>query len=103
MKKDVVCVSEMDNARRGAKTMEEKNVGFIPICDGEHRVIGTLTDRALAIRICARDLKASATKAADIMSREQVVTCREDEDLEVAIKRMGEKKKSRILVTDAKG
>ncbi len=103
MKKDVVCVSEMDNVQRVAKTMEEKNVGFIPVCDGEHRAIGTLTDRDLALRVCARDLKASATKTADIMSRDQIVTCRDDEDVEVAIKRMSEKKKSRILVTDAKG
>jgi CBS domain-containing protein len=102
MKDDVVCLGEQDTVQDAAKKMEESNVGFLPICDESGRVLGTLTDRDIAIRACAKNLGASTTKVTEVMTRE-IVSCKSGDDIKIAEKKMGEKKKSRMLVTDDQG
>jgi CBS domain-containing protein len=102
MKDDVRCLSENDSAKDAAVKMEDANVGFLPVCDESHRVLGTVTDRDIALRVVAKDLPAGTTKVSEIMTRE-VVSCRSGDDVKVAEKLMGQKKKSRILVTDDGG
>ena len=79
MKKDVECVSATDTAQAAAKRMRDVNVGFLPVCDQSKRVLGTITDRDLAIRVLA-DASPSTTRMEDVMTRE-VVCCRPDDEL----------------------
>jgi CBS domain-containing protein len=85
-----------------ARRMRDVNIGFVPICDPDGRPIGTITDRDIAVRVCANDLRASETRAADIMTRE-VVTCRELDDLERAERLMAVHHKSRMMIVDDDG
>ncbi len=48
MKDDVRCLAEGDSAKDAAVKMEDANVGFLPVCDESHHVLGTLTDRDIA-------------------------------------------------------
>jgi CBS domain-containing protein len=88
---------EADTVQHVARRMRDLDVGFAPICDREGRPVGTLTDRDIALRVCAEDLKASTTLARDVMTRGAVV-CFERDELEVAEDRMREHHKSRIIV-----
>ena len=101
MKKDVECVSATDTAQAAAKRMRDVNVGFLPVCDQSKRVLGTITDRDLAIRVLA-DASPSTTRMEDVMTRE-VVCCRPDDELEEAENLMAKNQKSRIVVIDSGG
>src|SRR5215468_6482904 len=98
MHEDVECVRDKDDAQTVARRMKERDIGFIPVCDDERRVIGTITDRDLAIRLVAEG-KPSSTPAADLMTRE-VVSCRGTDDMGEAERLMAKRQKSRLVVVD---
>ncbi len=102
MKKDVECCPQDSTANRAAAVMRDRNVGFLPVCDANGVPVGTLTDRDLAVRVIAAGRNPSETRVNDVMTR-QVVTCRPDDDLAVAEKRMSDHHVSRILCTDGQG
>ena len=95
MKTDIECVSPHSSIQTAAHHMREQNVGFLPVCDKEMRVVGTLTDRDIAIRAVADNLPAS-TKVEELMTRE-VVGCSPEDDLNHARDLMGVHHKSRIM------
>lgn len=101
MKRDVERVSPTDTVRTAAARMRDANVGFLPVCDASDKVLGTLTDRDIAIRLVAEDRPASEP-VEQVMTRE-VVACRPEDDLRVVQERMGAEQKSRILCTDDAG
>jgi CBS domain-containing protein len=49
MTPNVVVVSPDDTLQIAARKMQERDIGFLPVCDGE-RLIGTLSDRDITIR-----------------------------------------------------
>jgi|GEM_PF-796996 len=97
---DVDCCSRADTAASIAASMGEHNIGFVPVCDEEGRVIGTITDRDLALRVVAERRDPDATRAEDVLTPE-LVLCAPDDTLQSAEELMAEYKKSRILVSDA--
>jgi CBS domain-containing protein len=99
MKKDVVYALPTDSARQAAALMRDENIGFLPVCDDDGCVVGVLTDRDLAIRVCADGLSAADVNVEDTMTRE-VVACRPDDELTDAERLMAEYCKSRVVVTD---
>jgi CBS domain-containing protein len=102
MKQSVHCARQTDTVQSAARTMRDRNVGFVPVCDEDGRVAGTLTDRDIAIRLATEDRSAAQVRVGDIMSRE-LVACHPEDDLAEAERLMATRKKSRILVTDAEG
>ncbi len=102
MKRQVVCLSARDTVRTAAQKMRDLNVGFLPVCDPiTQEVIGTLTDRDIAIRLVPEDLPAG-TKVTAIMTH-GVVACLPEDDVITAERIMGQRQKSRILCIDAGG
>ncbi|WP_437668737.1 CBS domain-containing protein [Sorangium sp. So ce131] len=99
MKTDVACCKTSEPVENVAELMRARNIGFVPVCDDGGAVIGTLTDRDLAIRVLAEHRRAASTRAEDVMTRE-VVCCRPDEDLSQAARLMSDHKKSRIICVD---
>src|SRR6185437_3554847 len=95
MKKDVECLKETDSVQSAARRMRERNIGFIPVCDDAKKVVGTVTDRDLALRILA-DARGANTPLQQVMSKD-VVACRPTDDLERAQELMGKYHQSRIL------
>src|SRR5262245_12512464 len=98
MKTDVECCEVDDTAQHAAQMMRDRNLGFLPVCDASKHMLGTLTDRDLAIRLVADSLPAS-TRISQIMTRE-VVAVRPTDPLSRAQELMTSRKKSRLLVLD---
>lgn len=101
MKREPQRVLSHDTCRVAARRMRDENVGFLPVCDRDGRVLGTVTDRDIAIRLVADGLRPEIP-VGDIMSRE-VVACHLDDDLERAEQLMAASQKSRLVVVDDDG
>ncbi len=102
MKPNVESVREEDSVLDAAKKMRVANVGFLPVCDDERHVLGTMTDRDIVLRVVAADKLPSEVRAAEAMTRE-AVTCSAEDDVRDAEKTMAKHQKSRIMVVDDEG
>jgi CBS domain-containing protein len=101
MKRDVECVTPQTTAQDAARRMRDQGIGFLPVCDESRKVLGTVTDRDLTIRVLA-DARAAATPSGEVLTRESV-TCSPDDDLRQAEQLMASHHKSRIMCVDAEG
>jgi CBS domain-containing protein len=101
MTKDPVCCAATDSVDKVAKAMKKQDVGSIPIVDDctTRRLVGIITDRDLAVQIVAEGRDAGLLRAADVMTRSPV-TCRADDDLQVAIDAMEKHQVRRIPIVD---
>jgi CBS domain-containing protein len=102
MKSELECFRETDSIQDIARRMREVNIGFAPITDRDGRPLGTITDRDIAIRVCAEDRLASVTPAREVMSHEAVV-CLAGEPVERAEEIMSLHHKSRLMIVDDVG
>lgn len=101
MKGEVECVSPGEPVEKVARRMKDKGIGFMPVCSDTADVLGTITDRDIALRIVAEG-KTASTPVEDVMTRE-VVSCRATDDIKQAERLMGKERKSRILCVDDDG
>ena len=101
MKTDVECVSPRDSVEEAAIRMRDDHIGFLPVCDQSGKVLGTLTDRDIAIRLVA-EKKPASTFVEDILTPE-VVACRPEDDIRDAERAMAKHHKSRIMCVDEQG
>lgn len=101
MKRPRVC-HEDDTVEKVARTMRSADIGFLPVVDGYNRVVGTITDRDLAIRVLA-DRLPPKTPVGNVMSTDPIASVFPEDDLSIAESRMARMKKSRLVVTDAYG
>ena len=69
MSSGAVTVGPEDTVARAARLMERHGVGALPVCDGDGRVRGILTDRDVAVRCVALGERPEETPVAEIMSR----------------------------------
>lgn len=102
MEREVVTARIDTPVTEVAKLMQTRQIGIVPVCDDQRRVLGTITDRDLAVRVLAAGLRAEATSARDVMS-DGPITCDPDDDIAVAQERMAHHKKGRILCVDRDG
>jgi CBS domain-containing protein len=84
-----------------AKLMRDEDTGVIPIVDGD-RLVGTITDRDLAIRVVAEDKDPQATSVADVASRD-IVTVDPQQDLDEALRLMARHQVRRLPVVEEDG
>jgi CBS domain-containing protein len=101
MKRDVRFVSKNATVQAAARIMRDENVGFLPVCDDDKRVLGALTDRDITIRLVAENL--SATEPVDKVMTSDAITCRSLDDIREAENRMMSEHKSRIMCVDEDG
>jgi CBS domain-containing protein len=98
MHKGVECLSPDTAIDAIAKKMKELDVGAIPIA--EHgTLVGMMTDRDITIRCVADNADMAKVKAKDVMTR-GVVYCRDNEDVEDAVRIMEGKQIRRLPVLD---
>ena len=81
-----------------AKMMEDANVGLAPIVE-EDRLVGTVTDRDIAIRAVAAGKDPETTKVLEIATKE-VVTIGPAQELEEALSLMAEHQVRRLPVVE---
>lgn len=100
MSRDAKCVSPDDSVQKAAGLMRDEDIGFLPVCDEDRRVIGVVTDRDITIRAVAEGQL--DFKVQDCMS-EDVLSCAPDEDVLLAEDRMQRAQVSRVVCCDAGG
>lgn len=95
MKRDVQCIDTRTSVRRAAEILRDENIGFLPVCDEPRRVLGTITDRDIAIRVVAEGQDIDQPVAKFVSPR--AIACRSKDDLAYAQELMSHEKVSRIL------
>jgi CBS domain-containing protein len=84
-----------------AKMMRDEDVGFAPIVQGD-RLVGTLTDRDVAVRVVAEGKDPKSTKVRDVAST-QLVTLDPQQDLDEALRLMAKHQVRRLPVVEEDG
>src|SRR5579884_1057138 len=84
-----------------ARVMRDADTGIVPIVDGD-KVVATITDRDIAVRLVAEGGDARATKAVDVASRE-LVTIDPQQDLDEALRLMARHQVRRLPVVEEDG
>jgi CBS domain-containing protein len=84
-----------------ARIMKQADTGIVPVVEGD-RLVGTITDRDIAIRVVAESRDPQGTKVDEIASRE-IVTVDPDQDLDEALKLMARHQVRRLPVVEEDG
>ena len=97
MSKDVQVARPGDTIQEVASRMSAGDFGFMPVADGD-RLIGTITDRDIAVRAVAGGAACSAP-VLEYISRDPH-TARADDDLQTVLDSMGSRQIRRLPVLD---
>ncbi len=97
MTRDVQTVSPDQAVQEAASFMLRADAGSIPVTQGD-RLIGMITDRDIAVRGVARGY-GPETPVRELMTND-IVTAREDDDVEEVASKMGEAQVRRLPVID---
>ena len=81
-----------------ADLMRKMDIGILPIAE-DGKLVGTLTDRDIAVRAVATGADPKATPASECMSRE-VISCYEDQDAREVARVMSDNKVRRVVVVN---
>jgi CBS domain-containing protein len=101
MKRAAKCVSPMTTVEDAAVVMRDEGIGFLPVCDAARRVLGTITDRDITIRVVAN--RDSPGQALERFMTRRIVACRPHDDLRRAEELMSQEQVSRIMCIDGEG
>jgi CBS domain-containing protein len=97
-----VCSIDADQpVAYAAKMMRDEDVGLAPIVEGD-RLVGTLTDRDIAVRVVAEGRDPETTYVRDVASSD-LVTVDPQQDLDEALRLMAEHQVRRIPVVEEDG
>ena len=84
-----------------ARMMRDEDVGLAPIVEGD-RLVGTLTDRDIAVRVVAEGRDPGSTPVKEVASTD-LVTVDPQQDLDEALRLMAEHQVRRIPVVGEDG
>jgi CBS domain-containing protein len=84
-----------------AKMMRDEDVGLAPIVEGE-KLIGTLTDRDIAIRVVAEGKDPESTTVREVATT-RLVTVDPEQDLDEALRLMAQNQVRRLPVVEEDG
>lgn len=101
MTKSPVSALPTDTVVNVAQLMKERDIGPVPIVEDKvsGKLIGIVTDRDLAMKVVADGRDPNTTLVRDVMTTE-VVTCREEDDIDGALDAMSTHQLRRIPVVD---
>jgi CBS domain-containing protein len=68
MSHNVQWITPGETVVAAAKLMAFHNLGLLPVCGADGKPVGVLTDRDIALRVTGKDLLASQTVVADVMT-----------------------------------
>ena len=97
MTRGVECVRPGDSIAHAAKRMADLNVGSLPVCGDNDKLVGMITDRDITIRATAGSCQPDNTFVRDIMTPE-IFCCFEDQDVDEAAQMMEERQVRRLVV-----
>ncbi len=101
MKLSVKMASTQATIAQAAMIMRDEQIGFVPVCDESGKVVGTLTDRDIAVRVVAE--RESTDQAVERFMTPDVVSCRPDDEVGIAQDLMSDLQVSRIVCLNDQG
>lgn len=96
MTQDVEVVHPDDTLQTAARKMRERDVGFLPVCDGE-RLVGALSDRDVTVRAIAEGMDPLTTRVKDVV-HSRVIWCFDNQNVSEAVRKMKENQVRRLIV-----
>ena len=95
----VVRIHPEESVAVAARTLARYNIGALPVCGGDGRICGVVTDRDLVTRCLAAGRQPGAPPVRDVMTT-QVVSARPDMDTATAAYLMGKQQIRRLPVVE---
>jgi CBS domain-containing protein len=83
-----------------AKRMADGDMGAMPICNGQGRLQGMITDRDIVVKVIAAGKDPNSTKVSELADQPEVVTIGADDPVEEACKTMKKHAVRRLPVID---
>jgi CBS domain-containing protein len=96
MTKEVEIVHPDDSLKDAAQKMRVRDVGFLPVCDGD-RLVGVVTDRDITLKSTAEGTDPNTSIGRDVITS-PVVYCFDDQDVKEAAELMEKHQIRRITV-----
>jgi CBS domain-containing protein len=90
-----------NSVMEAARLMRDEDTGIVPVVEGE-KLVGTVTDRDIAIRVVAEGRSPESTTVGEIASR-QLVTIDPQQDLDEALRLMARHQVRRLPVVEEDG
>ena len=101
MTRNVETIGPSSTVQEAAERMKADNIGSLPVCL-DSRVVGTITDRDITIRVTAEGRDARSTPVRDVMTKD-VVTIRPQQEVVEAEQMMHDHQVRRLPVVEADG
>jgi CBS domain-containing protein len=104
MTKNPAYCSASDTIVQVASTMKQQDVGSVPVVESgdDMRLVGIVTDRDIVVKVVAAGLSSDQATVKDAMTPNPA-SCREDDDLDQAVKLMKERQVRRMPIVDSAG
>lgn len=102
MTQSAVCCSPETNVGRAVQLLWERNVGMLPVVNGEGKLVGVVTDRDLCIAMGTRNRLPGELSVGEVAVR-KVFTCEPDDDVHIALSLMSAKQVRRLPVVNKDG
>ena len=99
MTKSVIHIRPEESVSVAARTLTHYNIGALPVCGGDGRVCGIVTDRDIVTRCLSANRMPEETRVRDVMTA-QVVYAQPDMDAGVAAGMMGKRQIRRLPVVE---
>ena len=103
MTKDPASCTASDTVVKVAALMKEHDVGSVPVVESaDKRLVGIVTDRDIVVKVVSAGRGVEQATVKDAMTPNPAC-CREDDDLEQAMKLMKERQVRRMPIVDGSG
>ncbi|WP_400996579.1 CBS domain-containing protein [Agromyces sp. GXQ0307] len=99
MSPDPTCVNEDQNLVEAARIMRDLDVGSMPICGNDAKLMGMLTDRDIVVKCLAEGADPGAVTAGSL-AEGKPVTIGADDDIREALQMMQHHQIRRLPVID---
>ena len=99
MTKTVVRINPEESVAVAARTLARYNIGALPVCGGDGRICGVVTDRDLVTRCIAAGRQPSMTPVREVMTT-NVISALPDMDAGLAAQMMGRQQIRRLPVVE---
>ncbi len=97
MSRGVACIRPSASLQEAAQRMRDLNVGPVPVCGDNDKLVGMITDRDIAVRAVAEGKDPRTTCVEEVMTR-GIDYCFEDDDVAEAARQMEDRQIRRLVV-----
>jgi CBS domain-containing protein len=99
MKQSVISVTPEDTALTASRLLSRHNIGSLPVCAGDGKLQGIVTDRDIVLRCVASGKNPEVTPVGDIMTK-NVVSVSPNDEVSAAASLMSAEKVRRLPVVE---